>query len=220
MHFACFPGQVNSRLPTDGDIVGGGNSGTTATSLASTPGLEEQVGGSASSAGVAGGGGATGATRTGSGGRAGEPAPSSGTVGVGVVGSAAQAGTSRTLGKPLVKLDLYHAENRFISCGSKKNGAYGPFCAAARDTFAIPCPEAMDDVRSVWKLRNPSWNDQEIASDMRAKYASHLLKHVPRIVPPPEILLPRFDNLVETFKNVRDVTGTTVVACIATTHWR
>ncbi|CAM9672667.1 unnamed protein product, partial [Ectocarpus sp. 6 AP-2014] len=36
---------INSRLPTDADIVGGGNAGTTATSSASTPGLEEQVGG-------------------------------------------------------------------------------------------------------------------------------------------------------------------------------
>lgn len=184
------------------------------------------MGGSASSSGIAGVGGATGATGTGSTstsrseGRAGEPAPSSGTVGAGVVGGAAQADASRTLGKPLVKLDLYHAENRFISCGSKKNGAYAPFCAAARDTFAIPCPEALDHVRRVWKLRNPSWNDKEIASDMRAKYSSHLLKHVPRIVPRPDILLPRFDNLIETFKHIRDgATGTTVVVCVVTTRW-
>lgn len=64
-------------------------------------------------------------------------------------------------------------------------------------------------MRKVWAERNPSLDKKEIYADMGANFSSHVLKYVPRVVPPPEVSLPRYDNVIETFKRVRDgATGT------------
>ena len=219
----CFLGQINSRLPADPGpvsslgVVGVGDvAGATGTSSTSTLEPGGKVGGPTSLSGAVGVGDVAVSTGNGStstpapGGQVEGLASSLGTTGVGGVTSAAGASPSSDVGKPVTKLNIWHGEHRVIVCASKKNGAYGPFCAALRDAFTIPDPEAMDRVRRVWKQRYPSWSNQEIEADMRAKLSSHLLKHVPRIVPRPEILLPRYDNVIETFKVVRDgATGNT-----------
>lgn len=39
---------------------------------------------------------------------------------------------------------------------------------------------------------------------MRENFSNLILRHVPRIVPPPDVLVPRFEHLIDNFKGVRD----------------
>lgn len=106
--------------------------------------------------------------------------------------------------KPLVKQDLFHIEDRVLKNASKTNGGYRPFCGSLRDALAIPDPEAMDRVRAVVQKRCPSRGEKELNVFMRGSFSNLILKHVPRVVPPPDVLVPRFENVIETFKGVRD----------------
>lgn len=58
----------------------------------------------------------------------------------------------------------------------------------------------MARVMSVVKQRNPSWDDKNV----KANFSGSIMKYVPRVVPRTEILLQRFDNVIGTFKVVRD----------------
>lgn len=122
--------------------------------------------------------------------------------------SAIDAGASVNVpgepGGPRVLLDLWHAENRVGDCGSKTHGAHRSFMAHLRDALAIPDPAKLQAARDTWKERHPTWDDREIDSDMRVSYTNKVLKRVPRTVPQPLVIVPRFDDLCAAFENVRD----------------
>lgn len=125
----------------------------------------------------------------------------------GVIGGSCSGETP----KPLVKQDLWHIEDRVLKNASKANGAYRPLCGAVRDALAIPDPEAIARVRAVARERCPSRDEQEINAFMRQNFSNLISRHVVRTVPRPEIVVPRFENVIETFKGVRDAaTGTFV----------
>ncbi|CAN0445314.1 unnamed protein product, partial [Ascophyllum nodosum] len=139
------------------------------------------------------------------------PVSSLGVVGVGDVAGATGTSSTSTLepggkvGGPTSLSGAVGVGDVAVSTGNGSTSTPGP--EGKWKGWRPP----MDRVRRVWKQRYPSWSNQEIAADMRAKLSSHLLKHVPRIVPRPEILLPRYDNVIETFKVVRDgATGDTL----------
>lgn len=118
-------------------------------------------------------------------------------------------GKSASAPAPEVKLDLWHAENRLIEQARRTHGAYRPFCANLRDALAIPDPEALGRVEKVLESRHPTWNSREIKAFM-SKHYSRIVKHVPRVVPPAPVLVQRFDNVINTFRSIRDAsTGTT-----------
>ena len=107
--------------------------------------------------------------------------------------------------KPLVKQDLFHIEDRVLKHASKTNGGFRPFCGAVRDALAIPDPQAVARVKAVLRKRHSSRGENEITTFVRW---SLLLRHVPRLVPPADIIASRFENVIDTFKGVRDgVTG-------------
>lgn len=107
-------------------------------------------------------------------------------------------------GGPRVCLDLWHAENRLGDSGCKTHGAHRSFMAHLRDALAIPDPVKLEEAKDRWEKQHPTWDDKKIDSDMRANYTNKVLKHVPRTVPPPPILVPRFDGLCSAFENVHN----------------
>lgn len=125
--------------------------------------------------------------------------------------SLGDSSSPRELGKPLVKQDLWHIEDRLLKHASKGNGAYRAFSGALRDALAIADPEAMARVRAVLKKRHPSLDDKNLSAFVRRNFSNRILQHVPRIVPRAEVLAPRFEAVIDTFKEVRD--GTTGNCC-------
>ena len=110
--------------------------------------------------------------------------------------------------KPLVKQDLWHIEDRLLTNASKTNGAYRPFAGALRDAFAVADPEAMARVKAMARERCPSLDEKELNAFMRENISRLILTHVPRVVPSTPILVPRVENVIDSFKEVRDgVTG-------------
>ncbi|CAM9640259.1 unnamed protein product, partial [Hapterophycus canaliculatus] len=103
-----------------------------------------------------------------------------------------------------VLLDLFHAEYRLAESACKQHGAYHPFLAHVRDAFAIPDPDLLLRSKEVWKKRHPTWTDRVIDKDMAKNYTNKVLKYVPRTVPQADVLLPRYDLVIDAFKNVRD----------------
>lgn len=92
---------------------------------------------------------------------------------------------------------------------SVTSGAYWAFLAHMRDAFAVPDPVQMQKAKEVWQKLHPTWTEQHVDKDMRINYSNKVLKYVPRTVPPPEVLVPRFNMVVEAFEPVRDAkTGT------------
>ncbi|CAN0158153.1 unnamed protein product, partial [Ectocarpus fasciculatus] len=103
-----------------------------------------------------------------------------------------------------VLLDLWHAENRLAGAGCKQHGAFYAFLAHLRDAFAVPHPILLQKAKDIWKMRHPTWTDQQVDEDMRNNYTNKVLKYVPRTVPPAPVLLDRFDSVMDAFENVRD----------------
>lgn len=105
---------------------------------------------------------------------------------------------------PLVLLDLFHAFYRLGELGCKTSGAFYPFLGHLRDAVAIADPGLMQRAKKLWHKLHPSWTGREVDKDMRANYANKVLQHVPRTVPPPGILVARFDLVIDAFKDVVD----------------
>ncbi|CAM9783090.1 unnamed protein product, partial [Laminaria digitata] len=111
---------------------------------------------------------------------------------------------SRTVPKPEVLLDFWHAMHRLLECARKTHGAYWPFCIALANAMSIVNPRALEDVRLAVARLHPAWEPWEVQLFLRQNYATIVLKHVTRFIPPPEILVLRYDAVMALFRYILD----------------
>ena len=112
---------------------------------------------------------------------------------------------TRDVLKPEVLLDLWHAKRRTLDAASTTHGAYLPFCNALTKAFTIPDPRAVEDVRTAVARLHPTMEPWEVGGFLLRNYGV-VLKHAPRVVPRPDILAPRCDDVVKIFRGIPDIT--------------
>lgn len=110
----------------------------------------------------------------------------------------------------MVLLDLFHVKHRLISEARQGHGAFPAYCSSLAKAFAIPDPRAMEELRQAVGRLNPTLEPWEVDQFMLKNYAV-VLRHVPRLIPPPSTLTERYDGVNNLFRGVKDiVTGTRI----------
>ena len=112
---------------------------------------------------------------------------------------------ARDVPKPEVLLDLWHAKRRILDAARTTHGAYLPFCNALTKAFTIADPRAVEDLRTAVARLNPTMEPWEVEGFLLRNYGV-VLKHAPRVIPQPDILTPRFDDVVKMFRGIPDIT--------------
>lgn len=97
---------------------------------------------------------------------------------------------------PQVLLDLWHAKRRLLDVACSTHGAYLAFCEGLTNAFTILDPRAMADLKAAVIWLNPTVEPWEVHQFLRKKYDG-VLKHVPRVIPPPGILVERYDAVIK-----------------------
>lgn len=115
----------------------------------------------------------------------------------------AAGGTST--GRPRVQMDLWHVLHRLVEPAHVANGGYGPWCYSLSKAFSIPNPELLSELKAVVKKRHLTWSDKDVGRSLYGQYASARHRHVPTVVPPPALLLERFERVVAAFRPVKDI---------------
>ena len=105
-----------------------------------------------------------------------------------------------------VKLDWWHGMDRAIRPTHKSHGASGPWKVDLRDAMSIPDPVTLARVRATVKLQHPAWTLKEFDRELRRKFSTLVLPHVPRLLPNSDITLALYDDLCKVYGPIPDAT--------------
>ena len=94
--------------------------------------------------------------------------------------------------------------DRAIRPTHKAHGASGPWKVDLRDAMSIPDPVALAKVRAMAKLQHPVWTLKEIDRELRRKFFTLILPHVPRLLPNPDTTLAHYDGLCKVYGSTSD----------------
>lgn len=118
---------------------------------------------------------------------------------------ATRSEASSSVPKPAVLLDLYHVKIRLYHEARQTHPACRPWQSNLGKAMAIPDPRAMEEFRQAVGRLHPELGPREVEQFMLDNYAL-VLKHVPRLIPTAGVLLERFDNVNNAFRDVEDIT--------------
>jgi hypothetical protein len=106
--------------------------------------------------------------------------------------------------KPDTLLDWWHAKRRLLDAARKTHGAHQSFCRDLTNAMVIVDPDAMEDLRVAVDRLNPNMEPREVQWFL-LKNPSLVLKHAPRVIPPPEILIKRYDEVINLYRSIPDI---------------
>ena len=96
--------------------------------------------------------------------------------------------------------------DRAIRPTHKAHCASGPWKVDLRDAMSIPDPVALAKVRAMVKSQHPAWTLKEIDRELRRKFSTLVLPHVPRLLPNPDMTLALYDDLCKIYGPIPDAT--------------
>ena len=70
--------------------------------------------------------------------------------------------------------------------------------------MSILDPDAMEDLRVAVARLNPKMEPREVQRFL-LKNPRLVLKHAPRVIPPPEILIKRYDDVINLYRSIPDI---------------
>lgn len=106
--------------------------------------------------------------------------------------------------KPEIRLDLWHAKHRLLEVARKTHGAYPAFSNSLTEAFTIEDPRAMKELQESVARLHPKWEPWEVQQFLRRNYGL-VLKHVPRLIPPPDILAQRYQAVIKLYRGIPDI---------------
>ena len=75
-----------------------------------------------------------------------------------------------------------------------------------KDAMSILDPVALAKVRAMVKLQHPTWTLKKIGNELRRKFSTLVLPHVPRLLPNPDVTLALYDDLCKVYGPIPDAT--------------
>jgi hypothetical protein len=102
------------------------------------------------------------------------------------------------------KLDCFHGINRITkTLKLAKHGAGHHYSRRLSDCFFVVDKRDLDKVRAVLKAAFPQKSENEITRYLFANW-KFVLRNCRRAIPPPEVLLARFDRVNSLSADIRD----------------
>ncbi|CAN0008728.1 unnamed protein product, partial [Hapterophycus canaliculatus] len=100
-----------------------------------------------------------------------------------------------------IQEDLWHVLDRLIGPAYNAHGGF----ISLRKAFSIPNPELLAALTAVKGKRHLSWTEDEVKRSLYGWYASARHRNVPTVIPQPQVLAERLQNVYEAYVPLTNV---------------